>query len=374
MQNTRNGLLIASIAAMLVACGGGGSSPAPAPNVTPVNPPIVITPETVPAIAVKATSYDNAKSMGFSAMTLPQSEIWAAAYARADFKRNGSMMLFSSHRTYDNTKPLSAATPGVHGFFSMKNGAWVEEPGMIDSNVSCIDARKALVADFNGDGKPDILLACIGYDAAPFPGERMMLIASTASGVFKVTQFGDAGFFHGAAAADIDGDGKVDYVTTDNKTRAALRMFKGVGDGTFTEVSNAFPSSTNAGGYFTLELLKVDGDGNIDLLAGGHEFEGTQTIVIYGNGAPVFTNGNVKQLPGTDATAGVVLDFAKVDNKLYVGRTNGGASGFYTKLGLQVVDLTTLTQVSLTVKDAPLFIWLMPTANGVVSDRTDRPL
>lgn len=327
-----------------------------------------------PAIAVRPTSYENAKSMGFAAVTLPQAEVWAAAYARADFKGDGSITLFSSHRTYDNKKPLAEATAGVMGFYTQKNGAWVAEPGMIDSAVSCIEARKAVVADFNGDKKPDVLLACTGYDAGTFPGERMMLIASTPSGVFHVTRIGDAGFYHGVAAADLDKDGIVDYVATDNKRDAPLRMFKGKGDGTFSEVANAFPSSTNFGGYFTLELLDINGDGHIDLLAGGHEFEGTRTIVVYGSGSPVFTAGEVKPLPATEATAGVVLDFVKVGDKLFVGRTNGGASGFYTKLGLQTIDLKTLSTIDLKVRDADLFVWLLPMADGVISDRTDRPL
>lgn len=361
-----------AMALALTACGGGGSSQpvAQAPSPPPVQTPV----EVKPAIAVKATSYENAKGMGFTAFTLPQAETWAAAYARADFKGDGSITLFAAHRTYDPTKPIEQATPGVMGFYSQTaSGAWVAEPKMIDSTVSCIESRKAVVADFNNDGKPDVLLACTGYDAGTFPGERMMLISSTASGVYHVTTVGDyVGFFHSAAAADLDKDGLVDFVVTDTKPGKSLRMFKNKGNGVFEEVQNAFPSMPNAG-YYTVELLDLNNDGNLDLLVGGHEFEGATTLAMYGNG-DLFTNANVKQLPATDATAGVVLDFVKVGDTLYVGRTNGGASGFYTKEGVQAINLITFTTTSLTVKDAPLFVWLLPTANGVVSDRTDRPL
>ena len=366
-----------AMALMLAACGGGGgsgsaSSPV-ATNPTPSPSPAPI--EVKPPIAAKSTSYENAKSMGLAPITLPATETWAAAYARADFKGDGRMMLFAAHRTYDREKPIEQATPGVMGFYAQNaSGDWVAQPQMIDSSTSCIESRKAVVADFNNDGKPDILLACTGYDNGKFPGERMLLISSTASGVFHVAPVGDyVGYFHGAAAADLDKDGLVDFVVTDNKPDSPLRMFKNKGNGVFDEVTNAFPALPNAG-YFTVELLDIDNDGNLDVITGGHEYEGSPTLIIYGNGTPRFTTGNIKHLPATDATAGIVLDFVKVGDTLYVGRTNGGASGFYTKQGVQAVNLNTFTTTNLSVKDAPLFVWLLPTANGVVSDRTDRPL
>jgi hypothetical protein len=45
-----------------------------------------------------------------------------------------------------------------------------------------IHPRKIVIADFNGDGKPDIFIADHGYDVAPFPGAQSTLILSTPDG------------------------------------------------------------------------------------------------------------------------------------------------------------------------------------------------
>ena len=72
----------------------------------------------------------------------------------------------------------------------------------------CIHPRKAIVADFNGDGRPDIFVACHGYDATPFPGEANKVVLSQPNGTYVTSNASaDVGFHHGAAAADLNGDG-----------------------------------------------------------------------------------------------------------------------------------------------------------------------
>jgi len=328
-------------------------------------------------ILPKPTSYENAKETGLKPFSLPREAEWSAAYARADFLGNGTLSLFAAWRTYDNSKPLEAATPGSMAFFTVNaDGSYTKHPAMINTSVSCIEPRKAVLADFNADGKPDVLLACTGYDNTPFPGERMMLVESTPAGSYNAHFIGDfIGFFHGAAAADLDHDGLVDIVATDGGRipNHAVRTFRNLGNGQFSEVLTVLPPQVPTTGLFSLELLDLDEDGNIDMLVGGHESEGYATYAIYGNGSMSFTSAGVQLLPSIK-DAGVVLDFVKVGKKLYVGRTNGGATGSYSALGLQTIDLTTMTTIDMKLKTSLLFYWLIPGEGGVVSDRLDRPL
>ena len=73
--------------------------------------------------------------------------------------------------------------------------------------------RKMLVEDFNGDGRPDVLVADTGRDLTPFPGYQNQLLLSTSDcqlidATGNVPQQSDLS--HSAAAADIDGDGDLD--------------------------------------------------------------------------------------------------------------------------------------------------------------------
>jgi hypothetical protein len=344
---------------LVAACGGGGGGGA---GGSPANPP---QPALLAAPPLAAISYANAKNPQLEPLSMPAEAMGSSAYARANFKGDGNQVLFIAYATYDPAKPLADAKPGVFSFWTQgPNGTWLKDDRMIDTPVGCMVPRKAVVADFNRDGRADVLVACHGYDAAPFPGERSFLVESTPSGVYKSHPVNDAvGFFHGAAAADLDGDGLIDYVATDGGARP-LRFFKNMGNSTFTEQTGKFPATLHPG-YFTVEVLDVNEDGKLDILAGGHEFAGAATVLLPGDGSGNFTI--TKSLPA--ASTGVVLDFVKVGTKLFVGRT----SQPYSMLGIQAIDLATNAATE-TSKASLLFYWLLPKGSAVVSDRTDRPL
>ncbi|MCZ6832914.1 MAG: FG-GAP-like repeat-containing protein [Acidobacteria bacterium] len=121
------------------------------------------------------------------------------------------------------------------------------------------------VADFDGDGLADILLA----DMTPGPGLR--LLAGTGDGLVRNAtaaaglqdQLGGTGL----RAGDIDGDGDPDLlvlraVTLPDNTTAAVSLLRNQG-GQFTDVTHE--SGLEPGAVQEAAWLDADGDGDLDL-------------------------------------------------------------------------------------------------------------
>jgi hypothetical protein len=364
----------ALVAAVLTGCGGGDSKPASPVVVTPT-PPVAVTPTpVVQPILVKSTSYGNAKDQGFSPVTLPADAAFSDAYAQADFKQNGNVMLFAATLKYDVKQPAANAVPSVFAFYSKTaNGAWIKESAMIDTPTGCIHPRKAAVADFNNDGKPDVLVACHGYDAQPYVGEQNFLVLSTASGVYSSKAISSTpGFYHSATAADFNGDGKMDFLATDTTVNSKARMFLGNGDGTFKE-DTKLPAALVGNYMFTVEATDVDSDGKIDLLLGADENPNmfSRSVVVAGNGTADFSAARVMNLPA-DYANGMPLDFLVKGNAVYVLRTSSEKNSFYNTKAIQKIENLLsekpTSNVIYSVAGQGWVKWLIPTATGVVSD------
>jgi hypothetical protein len=147
----------------------------------------------------------------------------------------------------------------------------------------CLHPRKALVADFNDDGRPDVFVACHGYDAAPFPGERNKVVLSQPGGGYAVSDAAtDIGFNHGASAADLNGDGLPDVVVVSFFEPDRGYVLINDGTGHFVRDSTSrLPTAMQGGTFFSVELVDVDEDGHLDLLVGGHEFDNATRTSIF---------------------------------------------------------------------------------------------
>jgi hypothetical protein len=205
-------------------------------------------------------------------------------------------------------------------------------------------AIRALVADFNRDGRPDVYYAsacpgCEGTNALMLstPGGKLRW----ASGLVE-----PAGFHEGVSAADIDNDRDVDIFVSDggfvNGARVPGYFLVNDGRGNFTIDTTRVPADFGEGLVLSAELIDIDRDGYLDLVVGGHEFEGRTTTIFWG-GLLGFRNAPRTTLPAVPGY-GIVLDIEADDvdgdgrKDLVVTRTKD--SPFYEGYYFQILRQT----------------------------------
>jgi hypothetical protein len=141
------------------------------------------------------------------------------------------------------------------------------------------------VADFNGDGKPDVLTqkGCEYGNCGPGP---LRVLLGNGDGTFRTSAATTtAPFFQDVVATDLDGDGKADFVGILSGT---LFVYFSNGDGTFT-LANSYNFGSNSWGI--LSLGDFNGDGKIDVVVSTPAIGSTspgQEFVFLGDGDGTF--------------------------------------------------------------------------------------
>jgi len=124
------------------------------------------------------------------------------------------------------------------------------------------------VGDVNGDGRPDLVVAHCG--AVSCGAGNVGVLLGNGDGTFAAAVvFGSAGFYpDGVAIADVNGDGKADVLVANSSTSLSvnagdLGVLLGNGDGTF-QTAVAYPS----GGYgaSSISVVDLNGDGKLDMV------------------------------------------------------------------------------------------------------------
>jgi hypothetical protein len=257
------------------------------------------------------------------------------SYAFGDFFQDGSYAMVSHTQESDNGVNYPSGPPTGHIRFWKKDatGAWMDRTSdILKDDSGCILSRKAVVADFNNDGIPDVYFACSGFDKEPYDGEyQRILLSDAASHGYKNTQIPVKGYTHGAAAADIDHDGKLDIVVADmrgNGGKSPVYALKGDGKGGFTADYTLFDRAEinwqANGPLFTIELIDFDGGGNYDAIIGGIETAKHRTLIIpYDARNKNYVASTLKVLPA-DPVFMTPYDFVfdRSTRTIYVNRVN----------------------------------------------------
>lgn len=380
-------LLLSSLfSCFLVACGGGGGG-------SVVQTP---TPTPSPVATLFATSYENMKGQNIAQMDLgPNAGQNTSAWAAGNFLGDGSMVIMVSKSNSLNCYTPNGIDPSCLGsapryikdqhrvefqFYKLTASSTLEATGK--TVQGCLTPRKAVVADFNRDGHPDIFVACHGWDMPvngqwTFEPNRLLINDSEGKGNFIVTDIGatdvnadGSGFYHGASAADINGDGYPDIVLTDNFRPAGKNITVLINQRTnpvsFTVDDNRV-AGQSAGPYFSVEFIDLDNDGKVDIVASGNEspLGNADTVILYNDGTGNF-GARKTIIPSVPAYLSpvdfTVIDKAPDEKVLLLGRV----AGDYSSQAVQAYNLKTNTSTIAWTGDRAWVEWWLPvTKNGV---------
>ena len=150
------------------------------------------------------------------------------------------------------------------------------------------------VADVNGDGKPDLIVAneCILLDCEPSSAGGVSVLLGNGDGTFRTAVSYSSGGQdpRSVAVADVNGDGKLDLLVanscdnTDDCTNSSVGVLLGNGDGTFrTAVTYG-----SGGGTLSVAVADVNKDGKLDLLVANANGLTGVVGVLLGNGDGTF--------------------------------------------------------------------------------------
>jgi hypothetical protein len=191
-------------------------------------------------------------------------------------------------------------------------------------------ALAVAVADVNGDGRPDLLVAN-GCDTLKLCGTKgaVAVLLGNGDGTFQTaTEYLSGGSYpYSLKVADLRGDGKLDLVAA-NSDSGTVGVLLGRGDGTFrAAVVYSSGDKRNVAQISSVAVADVNGDGRPDLLLtteymGGNGNNGGAVSVLLGNGDGTFQTA-VEYASGGHETRGVAAGDVNGDGASDVLMANG---------------------------------------------------
>jgi len=165
------------------------------------------------------------------------------------------------------------------------------------------NAVSVAVGDFNGDGKPDLAVANHGEPLSPRPAASVSVLLGNGDGTFQTALNYLAGTQPSSVSVgDFNGDGKPDLVVADvgswdwnrgTYTNGSVLLFLGRGNGTFQA-----PVSYGTGTIpVSVVVSDFNGDGRPDLAVADEYF--TKVTVLLGKGDGTFFQTTVNSDGGT---------------------------------------------------------------------------
>lgn len=192
--------------------------------------------------------------------------------------------------------------------FRNNAGTFVDVTDTVIGNVTMVNPRQSLVADFNGDGRSDLFIPDHGTDRPPYPGAQSKILIQSSDGrlvdetATRLPQH--ISFTHGASVGDIDGDGDLDIYMNNiygGEDGIGPRFYLNNGKGFFTEATNRLPSDIanrqNGHVYTSSLLVDVNGDGRLDLVLGGQNAAFGTNEVLMNDGTGRFARDSRFVLP-----------------------------------------------------------------------------
>ena len=170
-------------------------------------------------------------------------------------------------------------------------------------------ADSVAAKDVNGDGKPDLVVSNCGASGTGSCADGTVgVLLGNGDGTFQTAvPYGSGGSYGwSVAVADVNGDGKRDIVVA-NLDSANAGVLLGNGDGTFQTAK-----TYGLGGYYensSVAVMDVNGDGKPDILVANGNYNSNGTVgVLLGNGDGTFQTVVTFGSGGFDAFSVAVAD------------------------------------------------------------------
>ncbi|MBL8756756.1 MAG: VCBS repeat-containing protein [Planctomycetes bacterium] len=225
-----------------------------------------------------------------TATTIGATDDWSNKVELADLDGDGRVdVLFANGGDYE--------APGAHVpsrvFRNVASGPWPEITQQVFGDATFF-ARVVKVRDVDGDGRADVFVGCtFGTQSRLFLGAADgRWTDATARLPQQPLSIGDAEF------GDVDGDGDLDLLLADwgpgspmQNAGARPRLWRNDGKGGFVDVADALPDWA-VRFCWELELLDVDGDFDLDLLASSKRSPGS--FLAHNDGSGKFTDASAR--------------------------------------------------------------------------------
>jgi Bacterial Ig-like domain (group 3)/FG-GAP-like repeat len=199
-----------------------------------------------------------------------------------DVNGDGNPDLLVANRCVDNSN-----CNGVVGV-RLGNGDGTFQP-VVTYDSGGYEAQSVAVADVNGDGKPDLVVANVCADSNCTSGGVVGVLLGNGDGTFQAAISYDSGGLvaESVAVADVNGDGKPDLLVANGNGSVGILL--GNGDGGFQAAVTYGSGGASAS---SLAVTDVSGDGKLDLvvanLCANSDCDNGSVGVLLGNGDGTF--------------------------------------------------------------------------------------
>jgi hypothetical protein len=168
------------------------------------------------------------------------------------------------------------------------------------------------MADFTGDGKPDLLVQQL-VNSTPTP-TGVYVIPGNGDGTFGAPKGSNVGvYLTNVQVVDVNGDGKLDLVGSAFGQDGQVFVSLGNGDGTF---GVSTPYTVFAGAPLAVVTGDFNGDGKVDIAAAGYVANAVGSVgVLFGNGDGTFAP-SVTTSVGVNSPGGMVAADFNGDGKI----------------------------------------------------------
>lgn len=262
------------------------------------------------------------------------------ARAYGDFDKDGDLDIIAAVSNTYGTESVEIEY-FKNDVFSFKK----DQSVFANEGPTMLNARKAITVDLDKNGWLDVVMVGSGFDRSPYAGETIKILMNF-DGKFTARSLNiGKGYFASVTAGDIDNDGDIDLFVTDNKAISKFLLNDGAGN--FVEDLAVYPSDLWGKPYFASELYDINNDGYLDLVTGGHEHNGANTIILLGNASGNFMTSRMVAIPPVSGF-GVVVDINFIDydgdgkTDVLITRTGDGKleQGYYKGYYLQLLKNT----------------------------------